>query len=86
METESNTRVTVHSDAGARMEVSLAQLQTIVQDAYDRHGILASPSYALEAERATERKPGACPCGTEGCSDRPAYVAEYRRGLQGGAL
>lgn len=60
-------------------------LQALVQYAYDRHGILASPSYALEAERAEDKARG-CPCGMDGCSDRPAYVAEYRAGLQVGGL
>ena len=77
-------KFTVHR-AGQRVLLSRDELQAIVQAAYDEHGILASPSYALEAERAEDKARG-CPCGLEGCSDRSAYVAEYRAGLQVGGL
>lgn len=62
METETKraARLTRHpsgvfvvSSAGAFVALSLNELQAIVQQAYDQHGILACPSYALEAERPT---------------------------------
>jgi hypothetical protein len=96
METETNTRplvtlrkhtvlagMLVIESEHANLGVTPAELQAIVQAAYDQHGILASPSYALEAERATERKPGQCPCDTEGCSDRSGDGPDpIREGLQ----
>lgn len=44
-----------------------AELQAIVQLAYDEHGLLAEPSLERELARATA--PGYCPCGAVNCSD-----------------
>ena len=93
METESKTLTVRESQQGGHTVVQRgvfehvvltpADLQTLVQYAYDAHGILADPSYAAEAERVTEAKAGGCPCGFEGCSDRTGDGPDpIREGLQ----
>ena len=74
METETKTAgpsfVTVRNRMGAHIAVTLDELQAIVQSAYDRHGILATPSYTVEASReVTGKGRRYCACGLEGCSD-----------------
>lgn len=44
--------VMVYAPMDQHMVLSLEELQTIVQAAYDQHGILATPSYLTEAELA----------------------------------
>lgn len=86
-ETKKPESLTLSNDMGATLVVSLDRLQAIVQAAYDQHGILAAPSYAIEAALAepipytlAEVEPGRCPCGEPGCSDA-GYVGEYRQGF-----
>lgn len=64
------------------VRLSDADLQAIVQAAYDQHGILAEPSLDRELARGADllrefadawgtavSEPGHCPCGLPGCSD-----------------
>lgn len=80
-----------NGDHGAHIAHTITrdELQAIVQQAYDDHGILAVPSIALEAERVTQAavQRGLCPCTSSGCSDRaskvylqdPVYLAAQER-------